>query len=150
MKITQGYGQRVRATRLSTGTSMLAFAKRSLSKGASAKNIGRIEKEQVIPRMDTLERISSVADVDLNWLATGKTAILDTHVVKAPGIGQRVEMLRQARGLSMRALARSAKLGTSAKNVGRIEIGEVRPRGATVGRLANALGVSAEHLAFGA
>lgn len=150
MKITQGYGQRVRATRLSTGTSMQAFAKRSLSKGASAKNIGRIEKEQVTPRIDTLERISSVADVDLNWLVTGRTDIRDTHVVKTAGIGQRVEALRQARGLSMRALARNAQLGTSAKNVGRIEIGEVRPRGATLGRLANALNVSVDHLAFGA
>lgn len=149
MSISKGYGSRVQQTRLAMGVSMRGFAVQALSKGASAKNIGRIENEQVVPRADTLERIAALGKVDLAWLSTGSTAIYPTKVVQTPGIGARVASYRKARGLTMRELARRAKLGESSKNVGRIEIGEVRPRGATLGRLAAALDVSVEQLAFG-
>lgn len=150
MKITQGFGKRVQMVRSDLGASQHAFATKALSKGASAKNIGRIEQEQVTPRIDTLEKIAAAGNVDMQWLVTGKTVIKPTRVVKAAGIGSRVAALRTKRGLTMKELAQKARLGDSSKNVGRIETGEVRPRGETLTRLAGVLGVPVEQLAYGA
>jgi transcriptional regulator with XRE-family HTH domain len=150
MKITKGFGNRVLMARNDMGATQVSMALRAFAGHASAKNIGRIEKEEVTPRMSTLGKIAVVADIDVNWLATGKTTMKPNCVVKTAGIGKRITQFRKDRGLTLRALAERAGLGESSKNVSRLESGEVRPRAATLGRVASALGVSVERLAYGA
>ena len=72
MKINSGYGKRVTLVRLDTELGKQAFARAALSDGASAKNISRIEIEEVTPRPMTLAKIASFGGVSLEWLAKGK------------------------------------------------------------------------------
>jgi transcriptional regulator with XRE-family HTH domain len=150
MKITKGFGKRVRMARNDMSATQVAFARMALSCGASAKNIGRIEKEEVTPREVTLQKIADVTGVDITWLATGKTLLKQNCVVRTAGIGSRITQVRKTRSLTLRALSEQAGLGQSSKNVSRLESGEVRPRAVTLGRVASALGVSMERLAYGA
>jgi transcriptional regulator with XRE-family HTH domain len=149
MQIIKGFGKRVQMARKDMSATQVAFARMALSCGASAKNIGRIEKEEVTPREVTLQKIADVTGVDINWLATGKTQLKQNCVVKTAGIGSRIAQMRQARGMTLRTLAEKSGLGQSSKNVSRLESGEVRPRAVTLGRVASALGVSMERLAYG-
>jgi transcriptional regulator with XRE-family HTH domain len=150
MQLSKGFGKRVQMARKDQNATQVAFARMALSGGASAKNIGRIEKEEVTPREETLKKIAKAAGVDINWLATGKTQLKGNCLVKTAGIGTRITQMRKARGLSLLALAEKSGLGQSSRNVSRLESGEVRPRLATLGRVASALGVPVEQLAYGA
>lgn len=148
--LTKGYGKRVNLARTDLKSTQVGLAQRALSSRASAKNIGRIEQEQVSPRTLTLQKIATATGVDLDWLTTGKTELRQNCVVRTAGIGQRIAYFRKDRGLTLRALAEQAGLGESSRNVSRLESGEVRPRAGTLGRVAQALGVSVERLAYGA
>ena len=57
-------------------------------------------------------------------------------------VGRMVRQLREARGLSQRELAK--RMGTTQSVVGRLEAGGSRPTIATLGRVANALGLELE------
>lgn len=149
MKITQGYGKRVKMARADISATQVGLAKAALSDGASAKNIGRIEKEEVTPRASTLEKIAAATGVDLNWLVTGRTQYRQNCVVRTPGIGARIAKVRIAQGMTLRALAEKSGLGQSSRNVSRLETGEMRPRAETLGRISVALGVPRDHLAYG-
>lgn len=150
MKIINGYGKRVAMVRVAKGMSKVGFAKQALSPNASAQNIGRIEDEAVTPRLDTLRKIASFGGVDLTWLAEGKVPVKPTDVVRLPGVGQRIAAARQSRNLTCLALAKASQLGSSSKNVSRLETGECYPRRSTLMRIAKSLKVSYKSLAFGA
>lgn len=150
MDITQGYGKRVQMARADIRATQVGLARAALSTGASAKNIGRIEKEEVTPRASTLKKIADATGVDLTWLATGRTQYRQNCVVRTPGIGPRIAQFRADRGLTLRALAEQSGLGQSSKNISRLESGEMRPRAETLGRISVALGVSRDRLAYGA
>lgn len=150
MHLTKGYGRRVASVRAASGLSQVAFAKQTLSVGASAQNIGRIERESVCPRPTTLQKIARFAGCNLEWLTHGRITLSGANrVLRVPGIGRRIAAARKAQGLSQRALAKRSGLGESAKNVGRIEIAEVHPRIDTVRRLAKVLGMQPEQLIYG-
>lgn len=150
MEINTGYGQRVKMARKDMDITQVHLARTALSKGASSKNIGRIEREEVLPRPLTLKKIANATGVDAEWLATGRIAMEDNRVVRAGGIGARMMAYRQNSGMTMRRLAEESGLGASSKNVSRIERCEVRPRARTLRRVAAVLEVSVEQLAFGA
>jgi transcriptional regulator with XRE-family HTH domain len=148
--IQKGFGQRVFAIRQASGLGKEAFARRVLSEGASAKNIGRIEDEEVIPRQSTLQKISQFGNVDLNWLTTGQCVLKPNDLVTTIGVAERISAARQAAGLSRLALAKASELGSSSKNIQRLEAGQHRPTFRTVTKIAKALKMSATDIAYGA
>lgn len=147
--LNDGYGARLHDARLALGYSQLRLARAALSLGASAKNIGRIERQEVTPTKETLMRICSVLNIDPAWLLYGinPDAGINT-VLKVPGIGTRIREARVRKDFSQKALARMAGLGNSAQNVGRIEKALVNPRLGTVKRLSKVLGVPIAKLAY--
>jgi transcriptional regulator with XRE-family HTH domain len=144
--VRPGFGARIRAMRQAAGLSQSAFARLVFSGSPSARNIGRLETEEVTPRLATLARIARVCNADLRWLAEGRVHAGAGSVLRVPLVGPRIARLRERRGVSRLALARASGLGASSRNVGRIESGEVYPRLATVERLARALGVTSHAL----
>lgn len=147
--VKAGVGQRVSAVRAEFGISQHQFALGTLSANASAKNIGRIEQGEVTPRLSTLAKIALAADIDYEWLVTGKVHLADGKPVRVPGIGQRLSQVRERRGLSQRQTAAFLSESPSAKNVGRIEQCEVRPLPRTLRSLAHGLNTSVEYLVNG-
>lgn len=149
LTIEKGFGHRVSAIRLASGLGKEAFARDVLSEGASAKNISRIEAEEVTPREATLRKISAYGNVNMEWLTTGRCVLKPTDVVTTIGLGARIAKAREAAGMNCRELAKASSLGASSKNVSRYEKGEHRPTYRTVEKLAAALKVNPAHLAFG-
>ena len=149
MQVNAGYGKRVELVRRDTRLGKELFARLALSPNASAKNISRIEIQQVSPRLSTLNKIASFGGVDLNWLATGTCALRPNDIVRTADIGQRIAHLRRQSGLSRCALSRKAKLGNSTKNISRLETGEHRPLARTIVRIAEVLNVTPTYLAYG-
>lgn len=145
-QVQKGFGRRVRYVREAMGLPQSRFAQSVLSPGASAVNIGRIEREEVLPRASTIQKIAG-AGAELKWLTGGLQAYKANEVVHAAGFGERLRKLRETRGYTSRTLASLSELGASSKNVSRLESGEVSPRRRTVERLARALQVSPEALA---
>lgn len=150
MDIKTGFGKRVALVRRESQLTMTNFAKQALSPNASAKNIGRIEQEEVTPRARTLEKIAAFGGVSLEWLSKGKCLLKPYDIVRTAGVGERIALARQARGMTRLALAQAAALGASSKNISRLESGEHRPRYETLGRIAKSLKVSKRYLAYGA
>lgn len=144
--VRPGFGARIRSMRQAAGLSQLDFARLVFEGSPSSRNIGRLESEEVTPRVDTLVRIALACRADVHWLAEGRVSTAPMEPVRVPLVGVRVAQLRERRGISRLALARAAGLGASSRNVGRIETGEVYPRRGTVERLARALGVSSRAL----
>jgi transcriptional regulator with XRE-family HTH domain len=149
MKAENGFGKRVTLVRREAQLSMSAFAKKALSPNASAKNIGRIENEEVTPRTKTLAKIADVGGVDMKWLATGQCDLKPGTIVRTAGVGERIAQARRAKGMSCLALAQASGLGASPKNISRLEKGEHRPRSATLERIAASLKVPVAYLAYG-
>lgn len=142
-EIRSGFGARIRSLRQAAGLSQLAFAQVVFGGTPSARNIGRLEREEVTPRRTTLERIANACNVDARWLAQGNIVVADSgQVIRLPQLGERIRTIRAKRGMTRLALARKSGLGESSRNVGRIESSEVYPRLATVRRLADALNVA--------
>lgn len=149
MIVRQGYGRRVALVRRDTGLSRQSFARAVLSPGASAKNIGRVEDQEVVPTLHTLHKVAAACDVDFEWLVKGECPLLPFDIVKTGGIGARIRVLRTVRGLTRNALARESKLGNTTKNISRLEDGTHRPRARTVVKIAKALNVDPRFLAYG-
>lgn len=149
MKAQNGFGKRVALVRRDANLSMTAFAQKALSPNASAKNIGRIENEEVTPRSNTLVKIAEAGGVSLEWLATGQCTLKPSTIVRTAGVGERIAKARQAKGMTCLGLARAAGLGNTPKNVSRLEKGEHRPRSSTLERIAATLKVPVAYLAYG-
>ncbi len=148
-QVNPGFGTRLALVRRDLGLSKLALARAALSNGASSKNIGRIEAEEVTPRVGTLGRVAEFGGVNLEWLATGECVLKPGTVCRTGGVGARIKEARLARGLTRNALSREAGLGNTTKNVDRLEVREHAPRAATLVKLANVLKVSPTYLAYG-
>lgn len=147
--ISEGFGARVQEVRADTLFGKQIFARMVLSEEASAKNISRIENEEVTPRINTMSKIACFGGVSLDWLLTGRIEVGPTQVVKTAGVGRRIQRLRTQKGLSRYALSQKAGLGNSSQNIRRLELRHHLPRKATLEKLAAVLGVSADYLAFG-
>ena len=105
-------------------------------------------KEGHVPRLDTVEKIARALALSPAYLAYG--IVGDAHLIDhlgCGGVSGRLHTARQARGLTMRALARAAKLTDTA--VRTTETGASMPNVATVEALAKALDVPPGWLAFG-
>jgi transcriptional regulator with XRE-family HTH domain len=140
--IRSGYGARIRTLRQTAGLSQLAFARLVFGGAPSARNVSRLEREEVTPRASTLTRIAQACNVDAKWLAQGDIVCATSgQVVRLPQLGERIRVIRTKRGMSRLALARKSGLGESTRNIERIESCEVYPRLATVRRVADALNV---------
>lgn len=150
MKITPGYGRRVELVRQDTQLGKQAFARFALSDGASAKNISRIEIEEVTPKAMTLAKIAAFGGVSMEWLARGEMTLKPNDIVRTGGVGARIAEARRRRGLTRNALARMAKLGNTTKNISRLEQREHMPRARTIVKIAEVLKVSPRYLAYGA
>lgn len=146
----KGYGQRISAIRTASGLGKEAFARVVLSSGASAKNISRIENEEVLPRNATLQKLASFGGVDTTWLTEGRCVLKPSDIVQAEGVGERIAAARKAAGVSALTLAKAAGLGNTSQNVLRLENGAHRPKLGTVAKIARALHVPVTQLAFGA
>lgn len=146
----KGFGARIAAIRVGTGLSMTSFARAVLSPGASAKNIGRIEAEEVQPRAATIAKLAATGGVTPEWLTQGKYDTKPGTTVRAVGVGQRIEAARKAKGLTALALAKAAGMGATAQNVRRLETGSHAPTMSTLTKLADVLGMPVTKLAFGA
>lgn len=134
--LTDGYGIRLQTARLACGYSQLELARAALSEKASARNIWRIERQEVCPTKDTLLRICAKLQISPAWLFYDiPPDASDTTILRVPGISQRY-------------LARITGLGDTAQNVGRIEKAQVYPRLGTVRRISRALRVPLPKLAF--
>ena len=100
------------------------------------------------PRLDTLEKVAYALGLSPAFLAYGLADECPPgETLRATGVGSRLKATREARHLSMRALARAAGLtGTGVRST---ENGETMPNIATVEALAKVLAVSPGWLAFG-
>lgn len=147
--LTDGYGIRLQTARLACGYSQLELARAALSEKASARNIWRIERQEVCPTKDTLLRICAKLQISPAWLFYDiPPDASDTTILRVPGIGERIREARLRKGYSQRYLARITGLGDTAQNVGRIEKAQVYPRLGTVRRISRALRVPLPKLAF--
>ena len=146
----KGYGRRIAAIRTATGLGKQAFARKVLSPNASARNISRLENEEVLPRSSTLQKLAAFGGVTPEWLSQGICALKPTDLVGAAGVGNRIAEARKQAGMSALSLAKTAGLGETAQNVRRIEVGTHRPTLGTVTKIASALRVPVTQLAFGA
>lgn len=149
MKMKTGFGKRVAQVRRDHKLSKVAFAKAVLSPGASAKNIGRIEAEEVTPRVTTLEKIARFGGVSMEWLQEGACVLKEMDIVRTGGVGERIAQARRSRGMTCLQLSLAAEMGASSKNVSRLESGEHRPRMQTLNRLAKVLKMPVGYLAYG-
>lgn len=147
--IKAGVGHRVSAVRAQLGVSQHKLALGALSTNASAKNIGRIEQGEVTPTLRTLAKIALATDTNFAWLVTGKAQVADGHPIRVPGIGKRVQKSRLRSGLSQREAAGLLSPSPSAKNVGRIEQGDVCPMPRTLRALAAGMGTTMSYLVNG-
>jgi transcriptional regulator with XRE-family HTH domain len=150
MTLATGFGKRVELVRRESGLNPVDFARRVLSATASAKQLARIENEEITPQPGTLAKIAEIGNVSLDWLTKGECPLQPRDVVRTAGLGERIATARKEKGLTRLALAQAAKLGGSSKNISRLETGEHRPRASTVVRLAETLKVSPRYLAYGA
>lgn len=146
ISIRPGFGARIRSMRMAAGLSQSAFARLVFAGSPSARNVGRLEDEEVTPRLGTLARIARACNADLQWLAEGRVSATPGSVLRVPLVGPRIARLRERRGISRLALARASGLGASSRNIDRLETGEVYPRLATMLRVARALQVSSQAL----
>lgn len=107
-----------------------------------------IERRQRTPRIDTVERLAITLGVSPAWLTYGEGQADQLYpTLAAPDIGQRLQSLREQKGLSRAALGRAAHV--SGQTIANIETAGMLPKIDTAELLAAALGVSPGWLAFG-
>ena len=135
----------------------------------SNANISLTESGKSIPAVDTVERLAAALGIPPGWLAYGDEGTepfrqrrprspvpLDPPVPEPgkrepaglyKGVGERCKQARDARGLSLRAVAKAA--GISAQSLLLTEAGETVPLVSTCEALAVSLDVSPCWLAYG-
>ena len=120
----------------------------SLASGLSNEAVTQIERRQRLPRIGTIEQLAACLQVSGAWLAFGEgSADRDQSTKGSAHVGQRIAELRQAQGLTCKALGIAAQLAGQA--IANIEQKGVLPRVDALERIAKALGVSPGWLAFG-
>lgn len=143
----KGLAERLKKARKSLFLSFDSVAEAAgLTDGNTVFQLER--KEGHVPRLDTVERIARALQLSPAFLAYGLVGDAPPiENLRCTDVGARLRTVRQTRGLTMRALARAAKLTDTA--VRTTETGASVPNVATVESLAKALDVSAGWLAFG-
>lgn len=141
----------------------------ALAAGLSRRTSNQVEDERHVPRIGTVERLAVALGASPSWLAFGHEGVLrfrerrprsplppdvpEFRLAERPfpalheAMGARLQMARQHKGLSLRALA--AKAGISHQGVAFIEAGTTEARISVVEAIAKALDVAPGWLAFG-
>lgn len=137
---------RLKKARRASGLSFDSIADAAgITDGSTVVHLER--KPGHVPRLDTVEKVAYALGLSPAFLAYGLDGECTRgEVLRADGIAERLQAARQARGLSMRALARLAGLTDTA--VRTTEAGVTVPTVATVEDFAKALDVSPGWLAF--
>ncbi len=129
----------------------LSASRLALDAGLSDGVVRHIEDAGGIPGLQTVERLATVLGISAAWLTYGPSSPKLKHppelVVSLGSFAERLSAARALRGLSRKALAKTAELSLTA--VSGLESGQV-PNVATAERLAKALRISPGWLAFGA
>lgn len=122
-----------------------------LGESNSNGTISGIETGRNVPNIDTAERIARALGVSPGWLAFGRATAAPGHepgdTLRCDGIGQRIAELRQALGLSRKALAERCKVSRAMLLY--VEEGRSVASITTAEQIAAALGVSPAWLAYG-
>lgn len=161
-----GFTTRIQAARSDAGLHRLALEQLA---GFARGSLTRLEEGHSKPALDTVERIAQALGVSPGWLAYGDEGTepfrqrrprspvpLDPPVPEPgkrepaglyQGVGERCKQAREARGLSLRAVAKAA--GISAQSLLLTEAGETVPLVSTCEALAVSLDVSPCWLAYG-
>ena len=130
---------RLKNARLAKGWTRDELSERSK---VSARQIKRIEDDEVSSRSSTIERLAQALSLDAGVLV-GEAPMpseLRRGALGNPAIGEAIKRLRKDRGWSRNQLSEEAEV--SRAQIQRIERGEVREiRGSTLERLAKALEV---------
>lgn len=137
--------QRLKRARKQAGLTRMRL---SLLAGLGNNAVSRIEDEQRMPTIDTVELLARALGVTPSWLAFGLDAgsSRDAESVCA-AVGARLRQVRCERGHTVRGLG--ALAGVSGAAVSAIENKPHMPSLATIEKLAKALDVSPAWLAFG-
>ncbi|MBL9008209.1 MAG: helix-turn-helix domain-containing protein [Myxococcales bacterium] len=126
----------------------LTPAATSLASGLSNEAVTQIERRQRLPRIGTIEQLAACLQVSAAWLAFGEgNADRDPSAMGCERVGQRIAELRQAQGMTRKALGAASQLAGQA--IANIEQKGMLPRVDALERIAKALGVSPGWLAFG-
>lgn len=157
--------------RLSLVRETAGLFRRDLSRAAQCGDavVAAVERGTNVPRVDTVERLASALGVPPGWLAFGDegTEPFRQRRPRSPvpmdpptpepnrrepaglykAVGERCKQAREARALSLRAVAKAA--GISAQSLLLTEAGETVPLVSTCEALAVALDVSPCWLAYG-
>lgn len=161
-----GLTSRIQAARSAAGLHRLALEQLA---GFARGSLTRLEEGHSKPALDTVERIAQALGVSPGWLAYGdegtepfrqrrtRSPVPLDPPVPEPGkrepsglykpVGERCKLAREARGLSLRAVAKAA--GISAQSLLLTEAGETVPLVSTCEALAVSLDVSPCWLAYG-
>lgn len=120
----------------------------SVSAGLSSNTAYYIEEEQRVPGIDVVEKLARAMARSPGWLAYGLEELFSVPEEPCyPGLSARLRQTREAAGLGVRELARSAL--TSDTTILNAESGRTLPSVATIEQLADALDVSPAWLAYG-
>lgn len=161
-----GLSRRLVAARRRLGISQRQL---SMAAGLSPNTEGRIEAQDNVPTIETVERLASALGVPACWLAFGaeghhafreKTGAAEGRTVRLPEAAPphpfaaafesapgRLRSAREMRGLSLRQI--SAAAGISLQTAHNCETGANVPRVDSLERIAVALDVSPCWLAYG-
>lgn len=120
----------------------------SFAAGLSNEAVTQIERRQRLPRIGTIEQLAACLHVSAAWLAFGEGgADGGPAAMGVEQVGQRIAKLRQAQGMTRKALGIASQLAGQA--IANIEQKGVLPRVDALERIAKALGVPPGWLAFG-
>lgn len=139
-----GLPRRLREVRLKAD-----LARQALSQAArlASNAVHRIEVEQRVPSVETVEKLAAVLRVSPCFLSFGVERPFDEQALgRTSELATRLHAAREQCGLSLNALAKAS--GVARTMIGYIEGGDTMPSLATVELLASALRVSVCWLAF--
>ena len=138
-----GLPSRLKKTRQQAGLTRLALAEKV---GSSNATVGYLESGQRWSNVGTVARIAAALGCSAAWLAYGLGEPTDPSSATSEGMGDRLLMIREQRGLTKAALAELS--GFSPGAILGIERGG-QAGVDTIETLAKALGVSPGWLAYG-
>lgn len=139
-----GLAKRLRAARRAVGESPHGL---SVAAGVASPVASSIE-DGAIPRLDIVEKLARVLKISPCGLAYNVAApFLESVDLQCARVGQRLQQVRMAQGLSRKALARSAS--STDTTIRLTEEGATMPSVGTVEALAKALGIDPCWLAYG-
>jgi len=147
--------ERLRRTRKAAGMSASAL---SVHAGVGTRVVNLVETGLRVPRLSTVELVADALKVSPAYLAFGVEAVWEPRAgkeLRCAGLAERAREAREARGLSLREVARRADRSEGAKRddlsegaIRSVERGRM-PALNSLEKLARALGVSPSWLAYG-